>query len=123
MLLYRLRIGRNRQAYIGKHVIIGITFVGTDGKAAEYFQTHGRVCTIDDYQGIAIEKADGSGIYTIPPRPLKFVPARPGHYKLRATGRTVVDPDYLSNWTLNDSLPEKREDYKSRGFGPFEKRD
>ncbi len=108
---------------IGKHVIAGITFRDDDGRDVEYFQTHGRIVEVDDTNGIVLEKADGSGRFHLPPNLEWLKPARPGSYRLRATGKMVINPDYLSTTVLGSVIPENMECYKMHGFGPFEPRD
>ena len=108
---------------IGKHVIAGITFKDANGKDIEYFQTHGRVIEVGDVQGIVLEKADGSGLFHLPPNVDWLKPANPGSYRLKGTGEVVADPDYLSTTIVDSVVPENLDRYKSRGFGPFGPRD
>ena len=120
--LYKLDFKPKRSDLIGKHVLVGIIFLGEYDRTVEYFQTHGLIKNIDDHLGVIIEKADGSGTYTIPPWPLRFIPARPGNYRLRVNGTVVANPDYLSNWTIENMQPNTIAAYKVLGFGPFQSR-
>ncbi len=111
-------------ALIGKHVIATITFKDDDGRDVEYFQTHGRIVEVSDVSGIVLDKADGSGPFYLPPNVDWLKPARPGSYRLKATGKVVVDPDYLSTTILGSVLPENIQLYKAQGFvGPYGARD
>lgn len=89
------------QNLIGKYLLIGVTFVDPNGIEVGHSQTHGKIISADSYQGITIEKADGSGKYTVPPDMNGFYPAEPGEYRLKTTGEIVVNPDFTSEWTLN----------------------
>ncbi len=104
--------------FIGKHVLIGITFKNGKGEVVEHVQTHGRIVAVED-KGISVEKADGSGNFGLPPGTQWLKPAPPGDYRLKSTGEVVVNPDFLTQWTLEESRPENLEAYKARGFSPF----
>jgi|SRR6185437_2532821 len=104
---------------LGKHLLIGITFLDDRGDVVEQFQTHGPIVLVDDTKGIVIEKADGSGTYSIPPDLRNLRPAPLGEYRLRSTGEILRDPDFLSNWTVNKTRPERIEEYKRSGFTGF----
>jgi len=42
----------------------------------------------------------------LPPEPEAYEPAPPGEYRLRSTGEVVVDPDYLTTWTVGSPADE-----------------
>jgi len=106
--------------YIGKHVLIGISFVDADGVLIEQIQTHGTILQIDPVEGIIVEKADRSGLFRLPPQPDSLEPAPgPGEYKLRSTGEVVIDPDFITSWTVEKTRGDTMETYKREGFGPF----
>jgi hypothetical protein len=63
-------------------------------------------------------------LYTLPPDLSSLSDAAPGAYRLRATGETVVDPDFTSTWEIRaprpeDDTPEWREARRdeARRFG------
>lgn len=82
---------------IGARVLVGVTYL--DGDHNVQIQRHGVVVRCDE-QVIEIEKPDGE-VFTLPPAPEAFSPAPPGEYRLRSTGETVVDPDFLATWTVD----------------------
>jgi hypothetical protein len=105
--------------YIGKRLLIGITFVDADDVVLEQFQTHGIITSINDRDGVTIEQANGAGIFYLPPDVENLHEAAAGEYKLRATGEIVVDPDYLTTWTVETAKSEEIPNYTASGFGPF----
>jgi hypothetical protein len=116
---YRLGVMTPPNNYVGKRVIIGITFLDAEGALIERFQMHGRISRVCDTEGVAITRPDG-GIYVVPPNLRNFAPARPGEYRLRSDGRVVHDPDYLTSFTMQGTRPENIEIYKTAGFiGPY----
>ena len=109
----------DRDSYIGKYVLIGITFLDEAGNLIEQFQTYGPIVLIDEIKGIVIEKTDGSGDFGIPPGLQNLRPAPRGQYRLRSTGEIVADPDFTSTWTVEKATPETIEGYKRSGFTNF----
>jgi len=88
-------------SYIGKHLLIGITYLDHDGNFIEQKQFHGNIVRINEPEGIII-KLHGSGQeYKLPPDLNALHEAPKGEYRLRSTGEIVVDPDLLTIWTLN----------------------
>jgi hypothetical protein len=102
---------------IGKTVLLGLTFTDADGELREQTQRHGVVEVADADQGIAIRLvAPGQSwdrdLYWVPPDLSAFAEAAPGAYRLRATGETVVDPDFTSTWEIR--APSEEEDTPER---------
>lgn len=90
---------RKAEKLLGTTVIVGLTYDEPGGTRQEQF--YGTVMSADPNEGITL-RLDGrrSGeFYTLPPDIRAFSPARPGEYRLRATGEVVVNPDYTTTWT------------------------
>lgn len=86
-------------ALVGGVVLIGLTFRG-DGEDRQE-QLHGLIVGADRTGvQIALEGERDGETYNLPPDPTHFQPARPGEYRLRSTGEVIVDPDYLTTWTV-----------------------
>jgi hypothetical protein len=90
--------------YMGKHVLIGITYVDAEDQVVEQVQCHGKIIRIDG-SGIFVEQADGE-TFALPPDIESFRPAKPGVYRLRSSGEVVENPDFLSSWTVH--APQSR---------------
>jgi hypothetical protein len=84
---------------IGKHLLVGLTFVTYGGDMIEQRQLHGIVEEITKESGIAIRRPDGS-VYRLPPDLRGIEEAPPGTYRLRETGEEVHNPDFLYTWTI-----------------------
>lgn len=79
----------------GKVAIIGMTTETQPGvKVREQTQFVGVLAKIDAYE-IVIRLLDGGEI-TLPPDIRSFENAVPGDYRLRSTGKVIIDPDFTS---------------------------
>lgn len=90
------------QAMIGKRVLIGITLVTEQGKfIRQMFGTISRV----DRRGVEIELegAHAGETARLPPDLGSFQCAGPGDFLLRDSGEILVDPDFVSTWTVHES--------------------
>ena len=92
--------------YIGKHLLIGFTYLEHDGTLIEQKQFHGVIVRINESEGIVIKLRDSELEFKLPPDLNSLQPAPKGEYRLRATGEVVTDPDFLTTWTLNKPMPE-----------------
>jgi hypothetical protein len=89
--------------FIGKTILIGITYVDAAGREARHEQFHG-----------VVESAGPAGIvialrgyregqrWTMPPDTRGIFPGNPGLYTLRSTGEMVDSPDLVSTWSIHD---------------------
>lgn len=89
-------------AMIGKRVLIGITRITPRGKVIR--QMFGTIASIDA-QGVEIELegAHAGETARLPPDLRSFQVAGPGDYLLRDTGEILVDPDFVSTWTIREA--------------------
>lgn len=56
-----------------------------------------------DQDGIVIDRTDTGARVILPPQ---LQVASKGQYRLRSTGETVCDPDYLATWRMDqDAIP------------------
>ncbi|NBW06903.1 MAG: hypothetical protein EBR82_02625 [Caulobacteraceae bacterium] len=87
-------------AMVGAVVLIGITVRRAEGD--EQTQMHGVIQSADPHNGVEIilsGQREGE-TYRLPPDLGAFEPAAPGEYRLRSTGEVVVDPDFVTSWTV-----------------------
>jgi hypothetical protein len=84
---------------IGKHLLVGLTFLRHSGEIIEQKQLHGIVEQITRQAGIVLRLPDGSA-YRLPPDLRGIQEAPPGTYRSRATGEEVHNPDFLYTWTI-----------------------
>lgn len=83
---------------IGKVLLVGITYADKDGNVKERKQFWGTV-TAADKSKILIEQKNGE-IFSLPSDLRAIESAPEGEYRLYSTGEVVVDPDFLSTWTV-----------------------
>jgi len=101
-------IRKYSQMLIGQSVLIGLTQYRQHANETELVrqeQLYGNISIIDREKGIVVEFQDG-GTYTLPPDPTMLQPAAPGDYRLRSTGETIVDPRFITMWTINQEKTE-----------------
>src|SRR5215210_6328706 len=84
---------------VGKHALVGLTYVNADGTVRRQVQVHGRITAVDETM-VTMSLAGSGEVFTLPPALAAFEPAPPGEYSLRSTGEVVVDPDLLASFTI-----------------------
>jgi hypothetical protein len=84
---------------IGKHVLIGRTYVDADGEVVRREQNHGSIVHADD-SDVRVRLHGTEEEISLPPDRDAFREAERGEYVLRETGDVAVDPDLLATWTI-----------------------
>ena len=93
---------------IGKHLLVGLSYLNADGTVLRKSQIHGRITSVD--KGILTMRLHGSDKdFTLPLDLNSIEPADPGEYRLRSTGEVVVNPDLLSSWTITAAAEDADE--------------
>ncbi|MFZ1078144.1 MAG: hypothetical protein WAN31_00475 [Methylovirgula sp.] len=88
---------------IGKHVVVGITRLASDGRTVKAQSRYrGKVISADRVDGFEIEceGAWAGRIMTLPPDLGAFRLVDADENKLRSTGEAVKDPEIIANWTI-----------------------
>ena len=89
------------KAYIGKYLLIGITYLDSNEEVKERIQLHGKITRITK-EGIFFNRADGNGEFALPPDLQSLEPAHPqAEYQLKSTGEVARDVDYISNYVVS----------------------
>jgi len=91
------------QKIIGKHLLVGVTHRNHQDEITSIEQFHGIVVRASREEGIIIRLHESAEERWIPPDLSRLEPASPGSYRLKASGEVVVDPDFLSTWTIYPS--------------------
>ena len=94
-----------KDIFIGKTIIIGLTFLDNLNQEVEKAQLSGTISEINE-EGIFI-KLDEGDFYTLPPDLSAIQAAPPGEYEFESTGKVVVNPDYMTTWRIYK--PDKNE--------------
>jgi hypothetical protein len=95
-------------SYIGKYILIGLTYLDHKGNKLRRQQLHGIIKSAT-LKGIQIEL---KGVYegqkwNMPPDLRGIHPAKPGKYTLHMTKEVIENPDLLSTWTITEPEPKK----------------
>ena len=90
------------QNLIGATVLVGLRIIGADS-SEEMEQFYGVVTVAVEDHGITLELSGSRGgeTWLMPPDLRAFEPASPGEYRLRSTQEVVINPDYISQWTMD----------------------
>jgi hypothetical protein len=88
------------KAIIGKHLLVGITHCDHQGEVVGVEQFHGEIIRASRGEGIVIRLGGSAAEWFMPPDLSRLEPAAPGHYRLKGSGEVVIDPDFLSTWTV-----------------------
>ena len=91
------------RSFVGKNVVVGLTYEKPDGSPLRHEQVHGRISVVDRRKGfcVVLEGVRKGQVYWLPPDLRPFQEAAPGDYRLRSTGEVIVDPDLLATWIVN----------------------
>jgi hypothetical protein len=95
------RRSSSTKTYVGRTIIIGLTYLDHAGNLVEQRQLHGEV--ISAYRkGIVIALAGkyAGQTWNMPPALESIRGAPAGEYRFRETGEVVVDPDLMATWTI-----------------------
>src|SRR5688572_33026182 len=84
---------------LGTDVLVGVTMVDHAGRVQELRQFHGQVVEASAEDGVTVVDTEG-GEHWLPLDREAYEPAEPGEYKLRSTGKVVVDPTWLTKWNV-----------------------
>jgi hypothetical protein len=93
-------------SYIGKHLLVGVTYLDHDEQLLKKEQFHGNIVRINENEGIVMRLHDSEHEFKLPPHLDSLKAAASGEYRLRATGEVVVNPDLVATWTVVSPKPE-----------------
>ena len=92
---------------IGKHILCSVTQVAADGRTVvTKEQFHGTVMSATEGVGIEIVCLSGENegkTLSFAPVTTAFQDAKPGTYRLKATGETITNPDAAVSWTVTQT--------------------
>ena len=100
---------REAKLYLGKYVLVGITYLDIDGNLVEKREFHGDIVRINEREGLVIKLRNSDQEYKLPPALHTLEPASKGEYCLHSTGEIVVDPDFTTVWTSRKRIPHEGE--------------
>jgi hypothetical protein len=87
--------------YVGKYILVGVTYFDHFGKEVEQLQMHGVIESASrDGVKIALRGTRQGESWVMPPMLESISAANPGSYRLRTTGEVIEDPDLLATWSV-----------------------
>lgn len=92
--------------FVGKTVLIGVTYLDSDGNMKARMQWSGTIRTYSNPEGIRVDLDDSEEPCCLPPDSRILQKAKPGVYRLKATDREVENPDYVTTWTCREPKPQ-----------------
>jgi len=98
---------RQTAGYIGKYVLITLTYYDEDGEMVTQQQVHGIIKKADRARGfaVALQGVWEGETFWLPPDLRGFSPARRGEYQLNSTSEIIYDPDLIATWEITRSGP------------------
>ncbi len=98
---------RVADGYLGKYILVGVTYLDHEGNETRSQQLHGIVDEATP-EGITVSLRgahDGES-WNMPPDLGAISAAAPGIYTLHATGERVENPGLLATWTIRAAPPK-----------------
>ena len=85
----------------GKILLVGINFCENDEEETliEHYQTSGIIERVTEEGFIVIIRNDGS-LFKIPYSPPSMIAATEGEYREDSTGKIIINPDFITSWTV-----------------------
>ena len=89
------------QSIIGKHILVGITYLDKEGNITKQVQFDGTVIAANQNESIIIKKTESNEDFELPPDLSFLRVAAPGEYRLKSIEKTVINPDLLSTLIIS----------------------
>lgn len=89
------------KSYIGKYILVGVTYLAHDGSFLEQVQMHGVIQSVStEGWEILLQGVKKGQTWLMPPDLDSVAQAKPGTYTLRSTGEIIENPNLLATWTV-----------------------
>ena len=90
------------QIYVGKYLLVGLTYMDSQGNTLRHEQFHGEIASISPTEGLRIHlRGSRQGHDFVLPADLNAISAAPpGDYHLKETQEVVKNPDLLGTWKV-----------------------
>jgi hypothetical protein len=87
------------QALVGQRILVGFTFKDRDGNVQDHAQYTGWIVAASP-DAIEIEDDVSGDVFTIPAILDNLTVPPPGRYRLKKSGRIVIDPDLYTTFDI-----------------------
>jgi len=99
----------------GKVFLIGLTFMDEDGNVIEQYQTSGMVEELTD-NGFFKFNRNNACTFQLPYDERAIKKAAEGEYSEKSTRNIIINPDYITTWTIDVKSTDNLDDMKQNGF-------
>ncbi|WP_025898206.1 hypothetical protein [Sneathiella glossodoripedis] len=97
-----------KKELIGKHLLVGLTYFDREGEITERLQLHGKITAVGE-ETVWFMREDNGEEFSIPFDEEAIHPAEPGEYQMKDSDEIVVDPDFVSTWSIQQGPDELNE--------------
>src|SRR3954467_12514765 len=94
--------------YVGRKVLLCVSYLDHMGLQTGQMQWFGVITEVSNAKGIVIGLQNDTNYCALPPDLSSLRPAKPGEYRLRATGEVITDPDFIATWVCQEPDPKDR---------------
>jgi hypothetical protein len=101
----RAQLEERGNQFLDKTVLIGLRHYRKEAGEEHFIrqeQLFGKIVKANHQEGIIARQANGETVQ-LPPDLALLQPAPCGEYVLQATGQVVINPDYLTTWSIHQS--------------------
>ena len=81
-----------------RSIIVGLTYIYKDNSISHRVQFSAVISGLDN-RGLIIKKNNGEE-FILPPDMSAYQKAPEGEYTIKTTGEVVINPDYMTTWTI-----------------------
>jgi hypothetical protein len=90
-----------QKKYIGKHLLVGLTYLEKDESIREQVQFHGKITAISE-NTVVFKRNDNGEEFSIPYDKENLEAGdTEAVYKLKSTGEAIENVDFISSWTIH----------------------
>ena len=95
-----------QKKYLGKHLLVGLTYLEKDESIREQVQFHGNITAISE-NTVVFKRNDNGEEFSIPYDNDNLEAGDPeAVYELKSTGEAVENVDFISSWTIHPPSEE-----------------
>jgi hypothetical protein len=85
---------------IGKTLLVGLTYMGSENEVARMEQFHGEVERASADAGVVLRLSGSGREFVLPPDLSHIEAAPPGEYRLKTSGELVANPNFLCTYVI-----------------------
>lgn len=93
--------------YVEKTILLCVSYIDHEEVQTGQMQWVGTITEVSNAKGIVIALRNDPTHCALPPDLSALRPAKPGEYRLRATGEVIRDPDFIATSVCQE--PDPRE--------------